>query len=76
MRSDRSAANAWHAATRKQSRLPAGCSNATNGYSPLGAGVFDWFIHMLLPWLTVALVSAAAYTRLTRASMLDVLGED
>jgi peptide/nickel transport system permease protein len=31
---------------------------------------------MILPWLTLALVSAAAYTRLTRASMLDVLGED
>jgi peptide/nickel transport system permease protein len=31
---------------------------------------------MVLPWLTLALVSAATYTRLTRASMLDVLGED
>jgi peptide/nickel transport system permease protein len=31
---------------------------------------------MILPWITVALVSAAAYTRLTRTSMLEVLGED
>jgi peptide/nickel transport system permease protein len=29
-----------------------------------------------LPWITLAAVSAAAYTRLTRGSMLDVLGED
>jgi peptide/nickel transport system permease protein len=36
----------------------------------------QWAQHMILPWLTVALVSAATYTRLTRASMLDVLGED
>jgi peptide/nickel transport system permease protein len=35
-----------------------------------------WFQHLVLPWLTVALVSAAAYTRLTRSSMLEVLGED
>jgi peptide/nickel transport system permease protein len=30
----------------------------------------------VLPWITLALVSAATYTRLTRGSMLDVLGED
>jgi peptide/nickel transport system permease protein len=29
-----------------------------------------------LPWFTIALVSAALYSRLTRGSMLDVLGED
>jgi peptide/nickel transport system permease protein len=29
-----------------------------------------------LPWLTLALVSAATYTRLTRGSLLEVLGED
>ena len=32
--------------------------------------------HLILPWFTLALVSAATYTRLTRASMLEVLGED
>jgi len=31
---------------------------------------------MILPWLTIALVSAATYTRLTRGAMLDVFGED
>jgi peptide/nickel transport system permease protein len=46
------------------------------GYSPLSEGPGTWFIHLVLPWLTLALVSAATYTRLTRASMLDVLGED
>jgi peptide/nickel transport system permease protein len=35
-----------------------------------------WFQHLILPWLTLALVTAASYTRLTRASMLEVLGED
>ncbi len=46
------------------------------GYVPLSDGVWPWFNHLILPWLTVALLSAAIYTRLTRGSMLDVLGED
>jgi peptide/nickel transport system permease protein len=46
------------------------------GYTPLGDGVGPWLQHLILPWLTLALVSAAIYTRLTRGSMLDVLGED
>jgi len=46
------------------------------GYAPLTDGVGPWFQHLVLPWFTLALVSAATYTRLTRASMLDVLGED
>jgi peptide/nickel transport system permease protein len=36
----------------------------------------EWARHLVLPWLSLALTAAAAYTRLTRASMLDVLGED
>jgi peptide/nickel transport system permease protein len=46
------------------------------GYASLSQGVESWALHMVLPWLTLALLSAAVYTRLTRASMLDVLGED
>jgi peptide/nickel transport system permease protein len=32
--------------------------------------------HLILPWFALALLLAATYTRLTRGSMLDVLGED
>ena len=46
------------------------------GYAPLSEGIGPWVNHLILPWLTLALVSAAIYTRLTRGSMLDVLGED
>jgi peptide/nickel transport system permease protein len=46
------------------------------GYVPLSEGVGPWVDHLILPWITLALVSAAIYTRLTRGSMLDVLGED
>ena len=46
------------------------------GYAPLSDGLGPWVQHLILPWFTLALVSAATYTRLTRASMLEVLGED
>ncbi|MDR2454721.1 MAG: ABC transporter permease, partial [Bifidobacteriaceae bacterium] len=46
------------------------------GYAELGQGFFEWFSHMMLPWFTLALVTAALYQRLTRAQLLDVLGED
>jgi peptide/nickel transport system permease protein len=37
---------------------------------------WEWFRHLILPWMTLALISAATYTRLSRTSMLEVLGED
>jgi peptide/nickel transport system permease protein len=46
------------------------------GYVPLTQDPVGWFRGLMLPWATLALVLAAAYTRLTRSSMLDVLGED
>jgi peptide/nickel transport system permease protein len=47
-----------------------------SGYVPFAQSPGQWALHLVLPWLTIALVSAATYTRLTRASMLDELGED
>jgi peptide/nickel transport system permease protein len=46
------------------------------GYVPLTQNPVKWFESLVLPWLTLALVSAAAYTRLTRNTLLEVLGED
>lgn len=46
------------------------------GYTPLTQNPAEWARHLLLPWFTLAAVTAAAYTRLSRGSMLDVLGED
>jgi peptide/nickel transport system permease protein len=42
----------------------------------LTSGAGPWFQHLFLPWVALALLLAATYTRLTRGSMLDVLGED
>jgi peptide/nickel transport system permease protein len=46
------------------------------GYVPLGQSPAGWFGHLLLPWATAAFLQSAIYTRLTRGSLLDVLGED
>jgi peptide/nickel transport system permease protein len=47
-----------------------------SGYTSFTTSPFQWFRGLILPWFTLALVSAATYTRLTRGSMLDVMGED
>lgn len=47
-----------------------------SGYVPFAESPFEWARHLILPWLTVAFVSAATYARLSRSMMLDVLGED
>jgi peptide/nickel transport system permease protein len=46
------------------------------GYTYFTDDPLKWFQSLVLPWFTLALVSSAVYTRLTRGSMLDVLGED
>lgn len=47
-----------------------------SGYVPFTIDPLQWAWHLMLPWLTLALVTAAVYARLTRGQMLDVLGED
>jgi peptide/nickel transport system permease protein len=46
------------------------------GYVGPTQSVGEWARHLILPWFTLALVQAALYARLTRGSMLDVMGED
>jgi peptide/nickel transport system permease protein len=46
------------------------------GYEGPTQSIVGWAGHMILPWITIAAVSAATYTRLTRGSLLDTLGED
>jgi peptide/nickel transport system permease protein len=46
------------------------------GYVGPTQSIPQWFVHMILPWVTLALVQAAIYTRLIRGSLLDTFGED
>ncbi|MFE6896923.1 ABC transporter permease [Streptomyces sp. NPDC057717] len=45
-------------------------------YVPLTDDPEQWAWNLLLPWLSLALIEAAKYARLTRASMLETLAED
>lgn len=47
-----------------------------SGYIQFGENPVQWAWHLVLPWLTLALVTAAVYARLTRGQMLEVLGQD
>jgi peptide/nickel transport system permease protein len=46
------------------------------GYTPFLQNPAQWFTGLVLPWVTLALLFAATYARLTRANMLETLGED
>ncbi|MER5945653.1 ABC transporter permease [Streptomyces sp. NPDC001904] len=45
-------------------------------YVPLTDDPEQWAWNLLLPWISLALVSAAPYARMTRAAMLETLAED
>jgi peptide/nickel transport system permease protein len=47
-----------------------------HGYVSITSNPGQWFEDLILPWLTLSLVTSATYTRLTRGSMLDTMGED
>jgi peptide/nickel transport system permease protein len=47
-----------------------------DSYVPFSENPGEWARHLILPWITLAMVQAASYARLTRGSMLDILGED
>ena len=46
------------------------------GYKRLGDGVLPWLQHLLLPSITLSVIYIALIARVTRASVLETLGED
>jgi len=45
-------------------------------YVPLTTDPLLWARNLVLPWITLAFLYAALYARLTRAGMLETMGED
>ncbi|MDI5963918.1 ABC transporter permease [Streptomyces sp. SL13] len=45
-------------------------------YTSLTDDPGQWFTGLILPWVTLVVLYLALYTRLTRSSMLEVMGED
>lgn len=48
----------------------------SGGYVPFAESPWEWFRHLLLPWLTIALVNIGVYARFVRSTMIDVLQTD
>jgi peptide/nickel transport system permease protein len=45
-------------------------------YAPLSEGPYEWAKHLILPWITLAILSIGFYSRVLRSNMLDVMNED
>lgn len=45
-------------------------------YAPITQNPVQWLKSMILPWIALAFLFAALYARLTRANMLETMGED
>lgn len=48
----------------------------SGGYVPLTEDPLDWAYHLVLPWLTLAVLFVGFYSRVLRANMLDTMNED
>jgi len=46
-----------------------------SGYKPL-SDPGEWASHLILPWISLAILFAGFYSRVLRSSMLDVMNED
>lgn len=45
-------------------------------YVPLSEDPLEWASHLVLPWITLAIVYIGFYSRVLRSNMLDAMGED
>jgi peptide/nickel transport system permease protein len=48
----------------------------TGSYVPLTDDPLDWLYHLILPWITLAVLYVGFYSRVLRSNMLDAMNED
>jgi peptide/nickel transport system permease protein len=48
----------------------------SSGFIGLSSNPWQWFRHLIMPWVALAFLFAALYARLTRANMLETMSED
>src|SRR6266567_3955878 len=46
------------------------------GYTPLTQNPGQWFLHLVIPWLTLSVLYIGFYARVLRANLLEVENED
>lgn len=48
----------------------------SGGYVPLSEDPVEWAYHLVLPWITLAVLYVGFYSRVLRSSMIDAMDED
>jgi len=48
----------------------------TGGYVEFTEEPVEWLSHLILPWITLAVIQIGFYSRVLRSNMLDVMSED
>jgi peptide/nickel transport system permease protein len=46
------------------------------GYTPLTQNPWQWFLHLIFPWITLSILYIGFYARVLRANLLDIQNED
>jgi peptide/nickel transport system permease protein len=46
------------------------------GYVPFTQDPWQWFLHLIIPWITLSILYIGFYARVLRANMLDIQNED
>jgi peptide/nickel transport system permease protein len=47
-----------------------------SGYVPLTQNPWQWFTHLVLPWIALSVLFIGVYSRVLRSTILDTIGED
>jgi peptide/nickel transport system permease protein len=46
------------------------------GYTPLTEDPWQWFLHLIFPWITLSVLYIGFYARVLRANLLEIQSED
>jgi peptide/nickel transport system permease protein len=46
------------------------------GYTPLTQDPWQWFLHLIIPWITLSVLYIGFYARVLRANLIEVQSED
>jgi peptide/nickel transport system permease protein len=46
------------------------------GYVPLTQNPWQWFLHLIIPWITLSILYIGFYARILRADLLEIQSED
>jgi peptide/nickel transport system permease protein len=48
----------------------------SSGYAPLSDGIVEWLRHLILPAMTIGLISGSIITRFVRSAVLEAMNQD